>query len=259
MSCIIRRLKKEIFSIAGYKDITDQRFGRLVAIKKVKTPPHIRNKGQKACWLCRCDCGIEKCIVATNLQNGSILSCGCLNKEIVSNLFKKYNDYDLSGEYGIGYTSKGEEFYFDLEDYDKIKNTHWSLNLHGYVSGHINRVNTELHTTIIDRASGMNIDHINRNRLDNRKSNLRVCTISENRRNSSLSRKNTSGISGVSWFKKTSQWRARITVDKKEIHLGCFSNKDDAIKARLLAEKKYFKEFSPQKHLYKQYGIEDVA
>ena len=39
----------------------------------------------------------------------------------MSETFKKYNTYDLSGEYGIGYTSKGEEFYFDLDDYDKIK------------------------------------------------------------------------------------------------------------------------------------------
>ena len=47
--------------------------------------------------------------------------------------FKKYNTYDLSGEYGIGYTSKGEEFWFDLNDYNKIKDYCWYYNSNGYL------------------------------------------------------------------------------------------------------------------------------
>ena len=53
-----------------------------------------------------------------NLKSGSTKSCGCLAKEIRSKIHKKYNQYDLSGEYGIGWTSNtNEEFYFDLEDF----------------------------------------------------------------------------------------------------------------------------------------------
>ena len=48
-------------------------------------------------------------------------------------MHKKYNTYDLTGEYGIGYTSKDEEFYFDLEDYDKIKDYCWRITMQGYV------------------------------------------------------------------------------------------------------------------------------
>lgn len=48
---------------------------------------------------------------------------------------------------------------------------------------------------------------------------------------------------------------ARIVLDKKDIYLGRYSNKEDAIKARLEAEIKYFGEFAPQRHLFEQYGI----
>ena len=119
---------------------------------------------------------------------------------------KKYNQYDLSGEYGIGWTSNtNKEFYFDLEDYDKIKNYCWRE----YTQkdcGHVT-----LRTR--DRESGKNImmhwlvfekycDHINRNPLDNRKSNLRSATAKENARNCSVAKNNTSGVIGVTWNKR---------------------------------------------------------
>lgn len=62
------------------------RFGRLVAIKRVEN-----SKSGKAKWLCRCDCGNEKIIFATNLVRGLTHSCGCLNKEIVADRFSKHH------------------------------------------------------------------------------------------------------------------------------------------------------------------------
>ena len=73
--------------------------------------------------------------------------------------------------------------------------------------------------------------------------------------NSTL-RKNNSGITGVKLDKKYNKWCAFITLNKKYIWLGEYADKDVAIKARLLAEAKYFGDFSPQRHLFKQYGIE---
>ncbi len=76
---------------------------------------------------CICECGtISYNVNLNSLVLGKSKSCGCLAKEICSTVHKKYNTYDLSDEYGIGFTSKGEKFYFDLEDYDKIKNYCWS-------------------------------------------------------------------------------------------------------------------------------------
>ena len=175
---------------------------------------------------------------------------------------KKYNRYDLSGEYGIGWTSNtNKEFYFDLEDYDKIKDYCW-----------IEEVGTTGYSSIRARVPGENkkvimhwvvlgdkwYDHINRNPLDNRKENLRKATRAENNRNCSISKNNTSGIIGLCWNKRNNNWRVRITVDRKVIELGSFVNKEDAIVARLKAELLYFGEFAPQRHLFEQYKINEM-
>ena len=98
-------------------------------------------------------------------------------------------------------------------------------------------------------------DHKNRNKLDNRRCNLRKCTYTENNQNISLKVNNTSGVTGVTWNQRDKCWQARIGMGYKSKSLGCFSNKDDAIVARLKAEQEYFGEFAPQKHLYEKYGI----
>ena len=84
------------------------------------------------------------------------------------------------------------------------------------------------------------VDHNNRNTLDNRKSNLKNASKSENNRNHKLRKDSTSGISGVNWDKKSCKWRVRINSDiNKRINLGIYSNFEEAVKVRLEAEKKY--------------------
>ncbi|WP_283648054.1 HNH endonuclease signature motif containing protein [Hafnia paralvei] len=72
------------------------------------------------------------------------------------------------------------------------------------------------------------IDHINRNKLDNRIDNLRLCNISQNAHNTKIRSDNHSGIRGVSWSKALKKWHARINVNKKFYHIGYFNNKEDA-------------------------------
>lgn len=83
------------------------------------------NSGKhKSQWYCNCDCGTKnKIILGSALTSGNIRSCGCLHKEVASETAKtkishgkKYNEYDLSGKYGIGYDSNGNKFFFDLEN-----------------------------------------------------------------------------------------------------------------------------------------------
>jgi len=83
------------------------------------------------------------------------------------------------------------------------------------------------------------IDHINGSGSDNRINNLRDVTTSENNKNVRLRSDNTSGFTGVRWFKRDNNWRARIVVNKKEIHLGYFDSIEDAIKARKEANIRY--------------------
>lgn len=90
----------------------------------------------------------------------------------------------------------------------------------------------------------MELDHINRDPWDNRISNLRLATSSQNNMNMGMPSHNTSGFRGVGWHTRDLVWRATIQVNGKQIHLGSFSTKEDAMKARIEAEKKYHAGFS---------------
>ncbi|MCP5006232.1 MAG: HNH endonuclease [Planctomycetes bacterium] len=80
------------------------------------------------------------------------------------------------------------------------------------------------------------IDHINRDRADNKFENLRSVSHQENHQNLPLHKNNTSGIVGVDWDKARNKWRAQIKVNTKTVQIGRFSSKQDAIAARQQAE-----------------------
>lgn len=80
------------------------------------------------------------------------------------------------------------------------------------------------------------VDHINHKRDDNRLVNLRKVSALGNRRNTGPGTHNTSGVVGVGWRKDRNCWRAHITVNRKQIVLGCFDTFDDAVSARKEAE-----------------------
>lgn len=88
---------------------------------------------------------------------------------------------------------------------------------------------------------GHQIDHINFNRMDNRIKNLRVALRDDldNNQHRKLNRNNTSGHMGVRWHKAAQKWAARITVERKEIHLGLHLAIEDAIEAYQSAKRKY--------------------
>jgi hypothetical protein len=84
------------------------------------------------------------------------------------------------------------------------------------------------------------------NPLNNRKINLRNCTIQQNNMNLSLGKNNTSGVIGVCWHSQANKWRAYIMLNRKQISLGVFDDFEEAVTVRKDAEKKYFGEFAPQ-------------
>ena len=219
-----------------------------------------KNKWGEYSWLCECSCKEKTRSIVTgrNLRSGISKSCGCINKERLYAESKKYNEYDLSGEYGVGYCSNnGMPFYFDLEDYDKIKNHCWyDANVgNRYHSATAWDSETKQYIRMHWLLAGKNYDHANRNSMDNRKENLRPATPLENARNKSKLRRNKSGIIGVSWDKSRNKWVASIFDKGKRIDLGRFEKKDDAIRKRLQAEAEYYKEFAPQQHLFEEYNI----
>lgn len=236
----------------NFVDLTGQRFTRLYVLEYVGN----------SFYRCLCDCGNEKLVRAQSLRKGATndgtKSCGCLQKEMYLES-KKYNEYDLSGEFGIGLTRKNEEFYFDLENYDLIKDFCWMIATNDkYVVTNQKNGTTllKMHRLIMDAKDGEILDHINRKKFDNRKENLRFATAAQNIMNRGINHDNTSGITGISWCESREKWETYITLNRKRIHIGRYLDFDEAIYNRLLAEKKYFGEFAPQRHLFSQYGIE---
>lgn len=83
------------------------------------------------------------------------------------------------------------------------------------------------------------IDHINGIRQDNRITNLRDVTRSENMKNAATPRTNTSGVMGVSWMAHIERWAAYIEVDGRRVNLGYYKGLDEAVAARKGAESRY--------------------
>lgn len=202
-------------------------------------------------WHCICKCDKEKDILGWHLTSGKIQSCGCLHREISKKVNTKRNKYDLSGQYGIGYFNNSDKFFmFDIEDFSIISKYTWYLSNNGYVISSTYKGNSTsvdfIHRIVmrLNSADERCIDHINHDTLDNRKANLRICTIQNNNCNKELLSRNTSSITGVDYIKKLMKWRARINVNGTSIHLGVFESFNDAIKARKDAEDKYYGEYS---------------
>lgn len=111
-----------------FVDLTNQRFGKLVVKYR------ITKDDKKVWWFCQCDCGNSAEVISYNLTHHLCQSCGCLRKEVFNvNHQPGINSYDLTHEFGIGYTLNNKSFRFDLEDYEKIKQHYWQINTYGEV------------------------------------------------------------------------------------------------------------------------------
>lgn len=234
-------------------DLTGKQFGKLTVIERAED--HIFPNGKRGVtWKCLCSCKADlpenekkyTYVLGENLKKGYTSSCGCYQKEKTFLAKKKYNSYDLSGEYGIGYTTDGDAFWFDKEDYEKIKNYYWFKRYDGYFIAYKNKSIIRLNRLVMGVLDNQNVvvDHLQQKLWDNRKSHLRVGNKVKNARNHKLFKNNTSGCTGVSWLKCCNKWYARITVNYKEISLGLFEKYEDAVEARKKAEEKYFGSWS---------------
>jgi len=134
----------------------------------------------------------------------------------------------------------------DDEDVLKVKNYYWSYHI-GYARDV--KKNILMHRLIMNCKPEEKIDHINRNRLDNRKENLRICSQADNVRNhpAKLTSKRTSKYKGVCFQNKPrlkNKWIAQITFNYKTEHIGSFPDEISAARAYDEYAKKYFGEFA---------------
>lgn len=162
----------------------DKNIGKKFNKLKVVSLDHIDNNYIKY-YLFKCECGKEKVINFQSVKAGKTKSCGCNYKEILGKLRKKENKYYKKKDYIIGYaTNTNNKFYIDNDDYEKIKDISWYEASNGYMSHkERNKKVILMHRYILNVKNDMLVDHINHNKRDNRKKNLRLVTHRENNLN----------------------------------------------------------------------------
>ena len=161
------------------------------------------------------------------------------------------------GDYGMGYTSNTQkQFYFDIEDFEKIRNYTWSEGTSGHV---ISGCNGDFGNKIIQLSHLVTdfkyeyIDHNDRNGLNNRKNNLRPSSHEENMQNKTVRATNEYGIAGI--LKGNNKWISTIGLNNKSIYIGRYDNIVDAIMIRLYCELYFYGDFAPQRDKIKKYGL----
>lgn len=231
--------------MAKHEDLTGKRFGRLTVIKEAGYKIIGKKKPKKKLqWECVCDCGNHHITLGECLKSGTAQSCGCYYKDTRRNK-KSYNEYDLDTyTYGVGYCSNGEKFFFDKEDYNKIKDYCWNydgkyVQAHRLYNDNFTTAIIRLHRLVMDieDRENINVDHINHIRYDCRKSNLRRCTDEENARNKIECFCTIDNPVGIYLVNN----KYNVTIMKKFI--GSTDTLEDAIIMRQEYEKKLYGDF----------------
>ena len=143
----------------------------------------------------------------------------------------------------LGKIKKGDKYFtpaelgllMDQEDEKGFLEFEWSINNSGYVTCSYG----SFHVLIMNPPNGFEIDHIDRNKLNCKKENLRIVTHSQNHFNTPVRKDNTSKVKGVTWRRDTQTWQAQIMVRGRNIHLGTFKELELAIQARKTGEEQY--------------------
>lgn len=176
-------------------------------------------------WKCRCTCGNVFYPIESNVKRGLVKSCGNCGK----NYYRLLPD-GVSVEITA---TNGYKFYIDQTDVEKAKRYKWSVSR--AADGVISVTNSKgegISTFLMDSHAPYEVDHKDRNRLNNRRSNLRICTHQQNRFNHNLQKNNTSGVSGVRLNKARNKYVARIKFCGYDVHLGYYKDFESAVQAR---------------------------
>lgn len=141
-------------------------------------------------------------------------------------------------------TASGDRIIVDDSDHLALSMMTWHISSNGYamtkIRTHAGPKNTGIHRVImgLSYGDGLEVDHINGDKLDNRRLNLRVCTTSENGRNRGSTRLNRSGLKGIAYDPERGKFMAKIQVAGKQKNLGRYSTAEEAHAAYKAAAEK---------------------
>lgn len=203
-----------------------------------------------------CECSVENChnkVMAKGLCSKHYSQLRRYGKIFKYSSRDKTNHIEILEDHAeIFLIDKNNEIcakaLIDLDDVDKVKNIKWhrsDLQRSTYYCLSNDPEWKRIHRLIMGVTDkNIVIDHINHNGLDNRKSNLRICTSGQNTCNCLTSKNNKSGHKGVYWSKERKKWCAQISINNKTKGLGRYDTIEEAIEAREKAAKEYYGEFA---------------
>ena len=163
------------------------------------------------------------------------------------------NNYRISedGKTGIIELNNSDSpVLIDVKDLEVALQYHWYKDCSGYPQANPwnakqkKKEHIRLHRLLMNPPNGMVVDHINHNKLDNRRSNLRLCSQQENSFNQSLNSKNMTGYKGVVKCKSSGRYHAFIKKNQKTRFLGSYETKEEAAQVRASAAFSLFGEFT---------------
>jgi len=216
--------------VKEFENLVGRRIGSLLVIGIHKVS---RNGGKS--WRCKCDCGNECIKSGSALRAGKKLTCGKC----------KYGVYKFDGDSALCSLPDGSQFVIDNQDYPLVSKYQWRITPHGYFMGtNGSGERIFLHRLIMNPPEGKFVDHVDCNKANCRRSNMRICDKTQNNRNIGLQKNNQCGYKGVYWAADRSKWRAEITVDRRHIHIGSFDTAEEAADAYDEMCLLYFGEFA---------------
>ncbi len=244
---------------------------------KVERKKEMKKRGQKkdtGCLMLDTGCSMQRhccedCVYSVGVKGGSAVILACRNKAdfvgrscIVGpdedGCVNFTKDKEILAPELVEALAEGAKLIpltqdkfaiVDADDYDRLNQYKWyaSRNENGdYYAKRMERGTRRqiiMHRVITEAPPGLLVDHRNHNGLDNRRSNLRICTKGENNRNQ-LPRGGTSQYKGVSWSKSHKKYAATIRCNKQRFHLGWFDDEVEAAKAYDKKAKELFGEFA---------------
>lgn len=165
---------------------------------------------------------------------------------------RKLRKIRICGEIAYVPLTKGYEAVIDAADIPLIAGRNWCAKVYprtvyaqrGTMNAKRESVSFLMHRVLISAPDGMQVDHIDGDGLNNRRSNLRLATHSQNGKNQKTPSNNTSGIKGVKWDKERKKWYASIKIEKKSKFIGRFNRIDEAQQAYREAALELFGEFA---------------